>query len=147
MPTGLGSRHSLRRELDPRLPVRHGGGIGFDHQRAVRVRIGRRETALAQAATAPPDPPPASRISARSPQPATTGSGVSTEMALASLTSAAASLEGSIRAAVICALGTVTKRYCTLPTQPPLGALPAESKLAEQAAAGSPRLICRGCRG
>src|SRR5256885_6869436 len=71
----------------------------------------------------------ARRISARSPQPATTGSGVTTEMAFAALTSAAASLEGSMCAAVICALGTVTKRYCTLPTQPPLGGLPEESKL------------------
>src|SRR5437588_2675753 len=89
----------------------------------------------------------ARRISARSPQPATTGSGVTTEMAFAALTSAGATLEGSICAAVICALGTVTKRYCTLPTQPPLGGLPEESKLAEQLSDGSSSLISRGCTG
>ena len=37
-------------------------------------------------------------------------------------------------AAVICALGTVTKRYCTLPTQPPLGSLPEASKLFQEVA-------------
>jgi hypothetical protein len=52
-----------------------------------------------------------------------------------------------MRAPVICTDGTVMKRYCTLPCQPPFGSLPEESKLAVRVSGGSTRCTWRGCGG
>src|ERR1700683_5109653 len=84
----------------------------------------------------------ATRTSARSPQPATRGSGVTTEMACAAATSAGSAVEGSTWAAVIRTLGMVTNRYCTAPCQPSLGGfLQGDSKLACLVRGGAVGLI------
>src|SRR5215831_4000411 len=87
------------------------------------------------------------RTSTGSPQPPSIGKEETTESGLTAAVSSGEALWGSKCAAVICTAGTVTKRYCTLPCQPPFGALPEESMLAERVSGGSMRRTSRGCGG
>src|SRR5262249_4066179 len=89
----------------------------------------------------------ATRTSTSSPQPPTTGKEETTDSGLATAASGDVELSGSKWAPVICTVGTVTKRYCTLPCQPPFEALPEESKLAVRVSGSSMRRTSRGrCR-
>src|SRR5215469_3992315 len=89
----------------------------------------------------------ATRTSTRSPQPPTTGKEETTDSGLAATTSTAVEPWGPMCAPAIRTVGTVTKRYCTTPCQPPLGAWPEVSKLAVRVSGGSMRRTCRGCGG